>query len=239
MKSGEGHVDRNGQIFITALACTERKGAVVRVDPLTGTQTPVVTVFKRPMGLVFDSDGQLLVGDEIAQRGVWGRLYRVNLKHHTAEVIAEFPPPNGVHSIAIYPGSFDIYAADGVVQRIDKQNPNTPFRVEVEGLQSAQALAISPSGEIFIGDHNRGSLFQAKRGDCQPLKIINNGAFRTFWSLAIANDEKSLFVSSGTALGGVYQVSLPLDNNPPNLVWRSTHSGSGMVFVTLVKLEEQ
>src|SRR6478609_1539772 len=100
-------VDRNGQIFITALACTERKGAVVRVDPLTGTQTPVVTVFKRPMGLVFDSDGQLLVGDEIAQRGVWGRLYRVNLKHHTAEVIAEFPPPNGVHSIAIYPGSFE------------------------------------------------------------------------------------------------------------------------------------
>src|SRR6476646_2180422 len=67
------------------------------------------------------------------------------------------------------------------------------FGLKLEGLQSAQALAISPSGEIFIGDHNRGSLFQAKRGDRQPLKIINNGAFRTFWSLAIANDEKSRF----------------------------------------------
>ena len=113
------------------------------------------------------------------------------------------------------------------------------FGLKLEGLQSAQALAISPSGEIFIGDHNRGSLFQAKRGDRQPLKIINNGAFRTFWSLAIANDEKSLFVSSGTALGGVYQVSLPLDNNPPNLVWRSTPFRKWNGLRNSGKLEEQ
>lgn len=231
-------VDRNGQIFVTAMACTERRGAVVRVDPLSGTQTPVVYVFKRSMGLAFESDGQLLVGDEVAKRGVWGRLHRVNLTNRTSEVIAEFPPTNGVHSIAIYPGSLDIYVADGVVQRIDRQNPTSPMRVEVDDLQSAQALAILSSGEIFIGDHNGAALFQIMRGSRKPLKIVDNGAFRTFWSLAISIDEKSLFVSSGARLGSVYQLNLPLDDKPPILVWKSTRSGTGMVFVTVVKLEQ-
>lgn len=231
-------VDRNGQIFVTALACAERKGAIIRVDPLTGMQTPVITGFKRPMGLAIESDGQLLIGDEVAERGVWGRLHRVNLTSHATEVVAEFPPPNGAHSIAISPDSLDIYAADGVVQRIDRQNPSAPIRVEVDGLQSAQALAIRSSDEIFIGDHNRASLFQAKRGDRQPLKIIDNGVFQAFWSLAISIDEKSLFLSSGAGHGSVYQLNLPLDDNPPTLVWKSTRSGSQMIFVTVVRLEQ-
>ena len=231
-------VDRNGQIFVTAMACTERKGVVVRVDPLSGIQTPVVGRFKRSRGLAFESDGHLLVGDEVAEHGVGGRLHRVNLTNRTSKVIAEFPIGNGVHSIAVHPGSLDIYVADGIVQRIDRQNPNIPIRVEVDYLQSAQALAIRTSGEIFIGDHNRATLFQIRRGYRKPLKIVDNSAFQTFWSLAISIDEKRLFVSSGVGLGGVYQLSLPLDDKAPIPVWKSTRSGNGMIFVTVVKLEQ-
>lgn len=231
-------VNRNGQIFVTTFACTERKGAVVHVDPLSGTQTPVFSGFKRPMGLAFQSDGQLLVGDEVADRGVWGRLYRVNLKNRTKEIVAEFPPTNGAHSIAIHPNSLDIYAADGVIHRIGRENPTAPIRVEVDGLQSAQALAIRSSGEIFIGDHNRASLFQARRGDRQPVKVIDNGAFQTLWSIAISIDEKNLFVSSGAGIGGVYRLNLPLNDEPPIQVWKSTRSGSGTIFVTVAKLEQ-
>ena len=116
----------------------------------------------------------------------------------------------------VHPKSPDLYAADGVVYRFSVESRTTPLRVEIDGLSSAQGLAIQSSGEIFVGDHNRGMLLQLKQGDRKPVKTVQDDAFQTSWSIALALDEKSLYASSGAGSGGV-SVSGNLTTNPSSV----------------------
>lgn len=121
------------------------------------------------------------------------------------------------------------------MHRFDVEVRGAPIRTEVDGLESAQALAIQSSGEIFIGDHNRVILFQVKRGDRAPVRTLQNGSFQTFWGLVLSLDEKTLFASSGAGTGGVYRLALPLDGTSPAPVWTSTRNKNQMIFMTIVR----
>lgn len=224
-------VGRDGQIFVTTQACL--KGAVISIDPDTGTQTPIALGFHAAMGITLEPDGEsLLVGDGNQQDGKWGDLVRVDLATRVQEVVSTFRANGAAQSVAVYPNPRDIYVADGPVSRIDPQG-GEPIQVTVDDLKSSFALAISSLGDIFIGEHDGGTVLHVRRGNIRPLAVARYGELNDLWALAISNDGKTLFLAVGSNLGAVFKMSVPFDGKPPVPIWKGRRGGRAVVVAVV------
>jgi hypothetical protein len=129
-------VSRTGEIYVASVAC--RKGAVVRVDPLTGTQTVVASGFRTTVGIAVDRDGTVLVSDEHPVEGRWGQLFRFNFVTGRSSVEYSFGADSVPTSI-----DFDRKSGEMVVasKKIYLMTPDGPRLVGLD-VTNVHALAL-------------------------------------------------------------------------------------------------
>jgi hypothetical protein len=209
-------VESTGTILAGTSACG--KGALVRFDPRTGTQTPlVVGAFRTPMGIFIEAGGEtVLVGDEAPRDygdGSWGALLRVNLVTRERQVLYVFPATGSetATGIALHPKTRELYFVAGALYRMDLKT-NKPRRIDVEGLPRPRNLAITPDGEIFVADSELNAVLHIDLERRSVTTLIDKQSFTGGWiGLASAVDGKSLYIGSATASGEglVTTVSVP------------------------------
>jgi hypothetical protein len=220
-------------IFVATHAC--RQGAVVRVDPKTGTQTVIAIGFGAATALAVAEPGKRLWLFTVTARApARGDLLQVDEHSGASEIVTSFSGPFGARTLATHPADGSVYLADREVYRIVGASP---VRVEIESLQNAAAIEISRSGEIFVGDESRQAILQLRRGTRTPVAVVSSPLLTSLGSMALANDEKSLFVGSGHGAGLVFRIALPLDTEriEPTVVWKAQHTGAQFVPVAVVR----
>jgi hypothetical protein len=199
-------VESTGTILAATSACG--KGALVRFDPRTGTQTPlVVGAFRTPMGIFIEAGGEtVLVGDEAPRGygdGSWGALLRVNLVTRERQVLYVFPATGSetATGIAMHPKTGELYFVAGALYRMDLKT-NKPRRIDVEGLPRPRNLAITPDGEIYVADSELNAVLHIDLERRSVRTLIDKQSFAGGWiGLASAADGKSLYIGSATASG--------------------------------------
>ena len=219
-------MDASGQILISVRPCG--KGAVVRVDPLTGKQLVVATGFKVPMGIAIERDhGTILVGDEWG-RPNWGYLWRIDLDARTMERLHIFQPSAVATSIAIDPKGEVFLAA----RTIYRWRDGSPRSVGFDDLDNIHAMTITPQGEMYIAEYNGGPVMHMRVGTPKPVETFQG--FAATWSAASSRDGKTVFFGSNGGTGGrVYRLLTGDPKARPEEVWKGHPGGLG-TFVTVV-----
>ena len=226
-------VERDGQILVSTIAC--RQGAVVRVDPKTGSQTPLMRGFRVTMGIAVEPGGTVLVADENSGNGEYGRLYRLNLNTREKGVVHVFQTSEAAKGLAIHP-SGAVYYASGDVYALDQGKAR---RLEIENVRNAQALAITPQGELYVADYGGGAVAHVKPGVSSPLQLFRGLPTMSTWSLAASRDGRYLFVASGGGESGrVSKLNLADPNNAPAEVWTGRPGGLGVFIATVGTLDD-
>jgi hypothetical protein len=203
----------DGQIYLSSMAC--RQGAIVQVDPKTGTQTPLFFGFGTPMGIY--TDGEIvLVGDENPRlSGPWGELWQISLKERTRASIHTFLRDAVATSIARDPQTGDLFfAVRRTVYRRDGKEGGALRPLDFEGLVNVHALAITPQGEMYVGEYDGAKIMLIRRGTPTALKTYPG--FPTLWNLRAAADGQSLFAATGSGTSAKV-LRLPLFENERSL----------------------
>jgi hypothetical protein len=220
-------VEPTGTILASTGACG--KGALVRFDPRTGTQTPlVVGAFRTPIGIFVEAGGEtVLVGDEAPGGygdGSWGALLRINLVTRQRQVLHVFPATGSetATGIALHPKTGELYFVAGALYRMELKT-NQPRRIDVEGLPRPRNLTITPDGEVYVADSELNAVLRIDLERRSASTLIDKQSFTGGWiGMASALDGKSIYIGSATASGeGVMtNVSLPPDPITVKEVWK-------------------
>jgi hypothetical protein len=191
-------VDEQGQIYVSTVAC--RKGAVVRIDPLTGEQVPISVSFKVTMGIAAEPGDGLLVSDENPKDGQWGDLSRLDLRTGKKRTLHIFTDGEAARSIAV--GQEMIYVAAKRIYRLDKFALRSPQRLDFDGVQNPQAIAIAWNGRLYTAGE-RGPLVEVNAENSNPLRQL--GWFARVWSIA--------------AWGSDVVISVPAEPDQGRVLW--------------------
>ena len=160
---------------------SDQRGAIIRVNPLTGAQTLVSGggSFVDPSGIAFGQHGQLLVVDGNAFGG-GGALFAVNPLTGAQTAISSggaFVNPGGV---AVGPGN-QIFVADagafGGTGRIIRVNPNTGAQQQIASggfLVDPFGIAVGPGPWLYVADHGFGGIIRVNRGSGAQSVIAGN-----------------------------------------------------------------
>lgn len=221
-------VEPDGQILVTTIAC--RQGAVVRVDPKTGRQTPVMRGFRVTMGIAVEPGGTVLVADENPGNGEFGRLYRLNLATREKGALYAFQTSEAAKTLMLHPSGIVYYTAGDVYP----WDGNRSRRLSIEGLTNAYALTVTPQGDLYAIGYNSGSALQVNPGSSTPLRVIDGFSTMSTWSLATSREGRFLFVASGGGDSGrITRANLADATAAHEEVWKGRPGGLG-VFVARV-----
>ncbi|HEX9942328.1 MAG TPA: IPTL-CTERM sorting domain-containing protein [Thermoanaerobaculia bacterium] len=150
-------IDANGDIFVTdfllGLSYSEKVSspAVTRVDPATGTQTPVVlagNTFCNPTGIAIDANGDLIVADEGVQS-----VFRIDPVSGAVTTLSSgglFMDPVGIAIEAngnILVGDFSV----GII-RVDPVTGTQTLLTSGGSLVNPFHLALDLNGDILVAD---------------------------------------------------------------------------------------
>jgi outer membrane protein assembly factor BamB len=228
-----GHVERarglavsqTGEIYVASVAC--RKGAVVRVDPVTGTQTVIASGFRTTVGIAVDRDGTVLVSDEHPVEGRWGQLFRFDFVKGQSSVEHSFGADSVPTSIDFDRKSGEMVIASKKVYRMTSEGP----RLVGLDVTNVHALAFAPTGELFMAEYDGGPVVQL---DWAARKISKTyQGFPTIWSIAISKDGKNVLVGSGSGGNAALHI-VPISGAASRILWRPRSSEGVGVFVTVV-----
>ena len=163
-----GHIERarglavgkDGHVYVATIAC--RKGAVVKVDPKSGTQSVVASGFRTPVGIAVDQDGTVLVSDENPVDGRWGQLFRFDFASGESSVVQSVVGDSVPTSIGFDSSSGEIVVASKKIYRMTRGGP----RLLGFEVTNVHALTFARTGEMFMAPRRRRSCLH--RGPAAP-----------------------------------------------------------------------
>jgi hypothetical protein len=213
-----------GQILVTTTAC--RQGALVEVNPKTGSQTPLVRGFRITMGLAAaPKDDTVLVADENSGNGEFGRLYELDIARRERTLSHIFQTSEAAKSIAVHPLSGAIFYAAGDVYGLEGKLAR---RMDIENVRNIQALTFSSQGEMYVAGYE-GVVAQVRPRSPVPMRVFAGLPSISTWSIATSRDGRYLFVGSGGGESGrVFRINLSNPEAPPEEVWKGRRGGLGV-----------
>lgn len=227
-------VEPAGTVLVGTMACG--RGLLVRIDPRTGTQTPIVAGFRSPQGLMVEVGGQTaLVGDENSEAygpSSRGALVRVDLRSGERSVLHRFFTSDTATGIAVHPVTGDLFFVARALYRLDAGG-GTAKQVDLDGIGNARALAITHTGELYIGDSERSAVLKANMADGSATELFGNqGGLSGGWiGLAASIEGDALFL--GSSNGEVKTISLGARPFKPTELWKGGQARLGL-FVAVV-----
>lgn len=133
--------------------------AILRVDPVSGTQTVVASggLFQSPAGIAIDGEGRIFVTDANA-----GAVLRVDPATGAQTVVSSGGSLRFPHGLVI-DAAGDLLVADGeanAIVRVDRMTGAQTIVSSAGSFSQPVALAIDGAGDLFMGDRSAEAIFR-------------------------------------------------------------------------------
>src|SRR3989344_755214 len=153
-------IDGNGNILVGDPQAFSLGGAIFKIDPLTGTQTPLSSggYFVDPRGLAVAANGDIYVADSDAF-GYYGGVIKVDPATGAQSIVYISHDVNAgpLHLAIEADGNIVVSDVSGASRGVVRINPVTGVGAQLASggyLSVPVGIAVAPNGNIFVADNS-------------------------------------------------------------------------------------
>ena len=205
IRASDRRIPAPGDVLITDISAFDGSGEVLRIDPATGTQTPIARggAFTDPMAIARTDHGDLFALDLHAR--VLVRLDPSTGEQHVISLGQFFESP---HGIALGPNG-DIFVGDwnftgqGSVIRVDPHSGAQSVVASGSPFANALGVAVLPDGDLVVADNaalESGAIFRVTPAGV--VSVLASGGYLTRPSGVAVDSRGRIYVADYDALGG-------------------------------------